>query len=97
MRFETKLDREFKKDFQRDRTCGAYKEKDFEKLKSVISKLVDGVPLDETMLDHPLKGNWNGYRECHIKPDWLLVYKIDLVANTLNLARLGTHNQIFNR
>lgn len=47
--------------------------------------------------DHQLKGKMRPYRECHIKPDLLLVYKIDLDANRLFLARLGTHNQIFNQ
>lgn len=97
MSLVTKFDREFKKDIQRDRMCGAYREKDFAKLRNTIGKLVEMLPLDAALTDHSLKGNYQGYRECHIKPDWLLVYKIDLESNTLNLARLGTHNQIFNR
>jgi mRNA interferase YafQ len=97
MSLETKLDREFRKDLDRDRQSGCYKQKDFEKLKEAIDALIEEVPLDKNLLDHQLKGNWFGYRECHVKPDWLLVYKTDKDSNTLNLARLGSHNQIFNK
>ncbi len=83
MSLETKLDREFRKDFK--------------KLKETIASLIEESPLDKNLLNRQLKGNWFGYRECHIKPDWLLVYKVDKESNTLNLARIGTHNQIFNK
>ena len=45
--------------------------------------------------DHNLIGNWQGYRECHIEPDWLLIYRIQLDKNTLELARTGTHSDLF--
>ena len=96
MSLEIKVDKEFKKDLDRDKRSGSYRAKDFEKLREVISALADETPLDKNLLDHQLKGNWGGYRECHIKPDWLLVYKSDKEINTLKLARLGTHNQVFN-
>jgi mRNA interferase YafQ len=95
--FELKTHKKFDKDFQRDLYCGTYNNTDFEELSKIIKALLAGSVLDAKYKDHNLKGNLKIFRECHIKPDWLLVYKIDLDANTLNLARLGTHNQIFNQ
>lgn len=89
--------KKFLKDVERDKLSGGYKKQDFKTLKNIIELLLEQKVLDEKYKDHLLKGNWNGYKECHIKPNWLLVYKIDFNTNTLNLARLGTHNQIFNR
>jgi mRNA interferase YafQ len=45
--------------------------------------------------DHALKGDWSGYRECHIRPDWLLIYRIDRQRLTLVLTTTGTHSDIF--
>jgi mRNA interferase YafQ len=45
--------------------------------------------------DHALQGNWAGYRECHIRPDWLLIYKIERHILTLVLTRTGTHSDLF--
>ena len=47
--------------------------------------------------DHALSGNWNGYRECHILPDWLLIYKLEDNILILTLARTGTHSNLFNK
>ncbi|MDE7045607.1 MAG: type II toxin-antitoxin system YafQ family toxin, partial [Acetatifactor sp.] len=44
---------------------------------SIVDKLLQGIPLEEKHKDRPLKGNWNGFRECHIQPDWLLIYLIE--------------------
>ena len=84
--------RDFKKDMERDRQSGQFDKADFEMLLKVIDTLSDAVVLDQKYKDHILKGNWQGYRECHIKPDWLLVYRINEAEGTLNLARLGSHN-----
>ncbi len=46
-------------------------------------------------LDHKLSGGWGGYRECHLAPDWLLIYKIDTMLNALQLARAGSHAELF--
>jgi mRNA interferase YafQ len=63
-------------------------------LGTVLGYLVDDQVLDAHYRDHDLIGNWNGYRECHIKPDLLLIYqKPD--ADTLRLARLGSHSELF--
>ena len=47
--------------------------------------------------DHALSGNWNGYRECHILPDWLLIYKLEDNILILTLVRTGTHSNLFNK
>lgn len=63
------------------------------KLESVIATIVAQEPLDVRFRDHALVGNWNGFRECHIQPDWLLVYRIE--GNELQLARTGSHAELF--
>lgn len=63
-------------------------------LKPVLVALATDQPLDARCRDHDLSGDWAGYRECHIKPDLLLIYrKSD--ADTLRLARLGSHSELF--
>jgi mRNA interferase YafQ len=63
-------------------------------LTDVLGSLVQDLPLNENLADHTLTGNWAGYRECHLKPDLLLIYsKPD--ADTLRLARLGSHSELF--
>jgi mRNA interferase YafQ len=62
---------------------------------AVIKKLAAGIPLDEKYQDHPLKGKFHGCRECHITPDWLLVYEIADNELILYLTRTGTHSDIF--
>jgi mRNA interferase YafQ len=63
-------------------------------LLAVLALLVEDQPLPESNRDHALTGDWVGYRECHIKPDLLLIYrKSD--AETLRLARLGSHSELF--
>ncbi len=60
---------------------------------NVISKLQRGEALKPSNLDHPLTGNWLGFRDCHIKPDLLLIYRID--KGQLQLARIGSHSELF--
>ncbi len=64
-------------------------------LEKVIELLAMGTPLPEKNQDHALSGNWLGYRECHILPDWLLVYRIEDDVLVLTLVRTGTHSDIF--
>ncbi len=45
--------------------------------------------------DHNLTGNYKGYRECHVEPDWLLIYKIDIIENNITFVRTGTHSDLF--
>lgn len=61
----------------------------------VISLLANGVELPQKNKDHALKGDYNGYRECHITPDWLLIYQIDNNDLFLYLTRTGSHSDLF--
>jgi mRNA interferase YafQ len=79
----------FKRDFKKAGKQG----KDGEKLRAVLDLLVAGNPLPERNHDHDLGGNWKGYRDCHIAPDWLLIYRIE--GNELILVRLGSHSEVF--
>ena len=67
--------------------------KDMSKLREVISLLLDGRPLPPHNKDHPLQGRWRSYRDCHIEPDWILIYKIE--SDNLYLVRTGTHSDLF--
>ena len=69
--------------------------KDIQKLEVVINTLAKGETLAPEYKDHPLKGNYKGYRECHIEPDWLLVYKIVKDKLVLLLAYTDTHSELF--
>lgn len=60
---------------------------------NVISTLQKGLILESNYVDHALVGNWHGFRDCHIKPDLVLIYRIH--DTYLQLARIGTHNEVF--
>ena len=66
-----------------------------EKLKEVVSHLANGEALDSKFRDHPLTGSWASHRECHIQPDWLLIYRITENVLVLTLARTGSHSDLF--
>ena len=66
-------------------------------LDEVIQMLAEGKPLPARMRDHPLVGNYAGYRECHIAPDWLLIYKIEDDVLVLTLSRTGAHAELFGK
>ena len=63
-------------------------------LPEILALLLNDQPLPEQNRDHTLSGNWRGYRECHIKPDLLLIYKKPS-PKVLRLARLGSHSDLF--
>lgn len=65
-------------------------------LNSVVEKLLQGIPLEEKYKDHELKGKFKGFRECHIQPDWLLIYLLEDDILTLTLVDTGTHADLFN-
>ena len=69
--------------------------KDISLLESVIDDLLDEKVLDEKYQDHPLVGNYIGFRECHIQPDWLLIYAIDNEQLILTASRMGSHGDLF--
>ncbi len=64
-------------------------------LQEVVDALAMGEPLPEKNRDHQLEGAWADYRECHIQPDWLLIYQIEDDILVLTLTRTGTHSDIF--
>jgi mRNA interferase YafQ len=81
----------FKKDYKRSKKRGL----DMALLEEVISTLAMGDSLPDANKDHDLTGNWAGFRECHIQPDWLLIYRIDGDVLVLTLTRTGTHSDLF--
>lgn len=68
---------------------------DISLMDSLVDKLLQGIPLEEKYQDHALKGNWSGFRECHIQPDWLLIYLVEDDILTLTLIDIGTHADLF--
>lgn len=91
MKYEVKPSNQFRKDLKLVAKRG-YK---IELLTDVIKKLANGEILDPKYKDHQLSGNFGFYRECHIQPDWLLVYEIDGNELILYLTRIGTHSDLF--
>jgi mRNA interferase YafQ len=81
----------FRKDMKKVQKQG----KDFSKLRVIITKLINNIELPKENKDHNLKGNYKGYRECHIEPDWLLIYKTEVENNLLILYRTGSHSELF--
>ena len=79
--------------FRRDVKLAQRRGKDMSKLRVLILLLIDGNPLPPRYKDHPLSGDWEHHRDCHIEPDWLLLYKID--GNDLYLVRTGSHSDLF--
>ena len=91
MKYEIKFTNQFKKDLK----LAKKQKKDLDKLFDVVSILADGNTLEPKYRDHNLSGNYKGTRECHIEPDWLLVYEIRNEVLVLMLYRLGTHSELF--
>ncbi|NOU11383.1 MAG: type II toxin-antitoxin system YafQ family toxin [Nitrospira sp.] len=84
----------FKRDFKRVKATPRHSKDIDALLSAVLEKLVADHALPRSTRDHELSGNWKGYRECHLKPDLLLMYrKPD--ADTLRLVRLGSHSELF--
>jgi mRNA interferase YafQ len=79
--------------FRRDVKLAQRRGKDMSKLRELILLLAEGSPLTPRYNDHPLTGEWKHHRECHLEPDWLLIYKIE--GDDLYLVRTGTHSNLF--
>jgi len=79
----------FKKDFKRLQKRGL----NMSQLQEIITTLASGQTLEQRYKDHPLKGSYAGFRECHITPNWLLIYT--LAVDELGLARTGSHADLF--
>ncbi len=91
MKYVVKYTALFKRDYKRAIKRG----QKVELLQGVVASLAKGEPLVEKHKDHPLAGKWAGFRECHILPDWLLVYRIEDDVLVLTLTRTGTHSDLF--
>ena len=85
------LSSKFKKDLKRSKKRG----KNLNKLYSIITKLQNQTLLDPSYKDHPLTGHYEGFRELHIEPDWLLIYAIKDDMLVLSLTRTGSHSDLF--
>lgn len=82
---------QFKKDLKKIIKQG----KDLDLLQEIVEALQRQESLPPKNCDHSLSGNWKGYRECHISPDWLLIYKSEDQLKLLRLARTGSHSELF--
>ena len=83
----------YPKQFERDVKLQKRRGKDIDKLKAIIQHLVEERPLAAKNHDHSLSGEFVGYRECHIEPDWLLIYKPE--QDVVYFVRTGTHSDLF--
>ena len=91
MKYEIRFSSQFKKDLK----LAKKQNRNINKLYEVIYLLADGKKLDEKYRDHALGGNFKGTRECHIEPDWILIYEIFETVLVLMLNRIGSHSDIF--
>jgi len=82
---------QFQRDVKRSRKRG----KDMNKLKTVVQCLISGESLSPKYRDHSLGGGWAHHRECHIEPDWLLIYRLFGEASEIRFERTGTHADLF--
>lgn len=92
MSYQLILTNKFKKGLKLTKRRGL----DITLLETLVEKLLHGIPLDEKNKDHELKGKFKGFRECHIQPDWLLIYLVEDEVLTLTLIDTGTHADLFN-
>lgn len=91
MKYDVQFTNQFKKDVKLAKKQG----KDLEKLYAVIEALAEGKALEAKYRDHSLSGNYKSCRECHIEPDWLLIYEIIDDVLVLMLNRTGSHSELF--
>ena len=92
MQYELILTGKFKKSLKLAKKRGL----DLKLLDKVIIMLQNDIPLEEKYCDHELKGKYQGFKECHIQPDWLLIYLKENDVLTLTLVDTGTHADLFN-
>lgn len=93
MKYSIERTAQFKRDFKLAEKQGL----DMAELAKVIMILANGDRLPDKYRDHELQGNYKGYRECHIEPDWLLIYKISSNILVLSLVRTGSHSRLFSK
>ena len=81
--------------FKRDVKLATKRGKNLSKLKTVMMKLVNEEPLEMKYKDHKLSGNYSNHRECHVEPDWLLIYRLE--DEEIHFVRTGTHSDLFQK
>jgi mRNA interferase YafQ len=81
--------------FRKDVKLAGRRGKDLAKLKAAIDLLIDGEVLPPQYRDHPLRGNFAGSRDCHIEPDWVLIYTLAENDSHVRFERTGTHSDLF--
>ena len=81
--------------FKKDVKLAGKRGKDLDKLKAVLDLLIAGDELPAPYKDHPLRGNFVGSRDCHVEPDWLLIYTLTENDGHVRLERTGTHSDLF--
>lgn len=91
MKYDLVLIGKFKKGLKLAKKRGL----NIELLEEVVDKLQNGIPLEKKYRDHELQGKFKGFRECHIQPDWLLMYLIEDDVLVLTLVDTGTHSDMF--
>ena len=91
MKYEIKYTARFKKDYKACKTRGF----PMDRLLSVVERLGNDETLPEVYRDHALQGDYAGYRDCHIRNDWVLIYRRDENVLILTLTRTGTHADVF--
>ena len=92
-KYTIKYTTQFKKDYK----LAKRQNKDIQLLKDLVALLADGRSLPEKYNDHSLQGDWKGFRECHILPDWLLIYKQEQDVLVLTMVRTGSHSDLFRK
>jgi mRNA interferase YafQ len=81
--------------YRKDRNLAKKRGRDLTLLDEVINTLLEEKPLQPRHQDHILHGNYEGFRECHVQPDWLLIYTVDKGKLILTASRTGTHSDLF--
>ncbi len=81
--------------FRRDVKRCKRQHKNMQLFKDIDALLISGKPLPQKNKDHFLSGNWGGHRECHISPDWLLIYKVNEEEELIEYVRTGSHSELF--
>lgn len=94
---QTKYVVKFTTQFRKDYKLAIKRGLKIELLEQIVALLAAGQSLPDKNKDHALAGNWVGHRECHILPDWLLVYRVEDDVLVLTLTRTGTHSDLFGK
>ena len=92
-KYHVKVTTQFKKDYK----MALKRRMNVKLLEDVVAALAMGEPLPKKNKDHSLSGKWAGHRECHVLPDWLLIYRIEGDVLVLTLSRTGTHSDLFGK